>query len=69
MPRRRLKYEDIEILYASVGAVLSQIEAGELTASSATTRRLEGALTALGAVLGDVEGAAQLLLDPNGDSK
>ena len=68
MPRR-LKYEEVKSLYASIAALLSQIECGELSASTATQRRLQGALTALGAVLGDIDGAAQLLLNPESDSK
>jgi hypothetical protein len=51
-PRRRtLNVTEIEALDASVAALLKQINGGELVASIAFRHRLEGAQTALRAVL------------------
>jgi hypothetical protein len=48
-----LKRSEVEELGASLLRVLDAIDSGELTASGATRSRLEGALTALEAVLGE----------------
>ena len=48
-----LKRNDVKALAETLEAVLASIDAGELTASASTRLRLEGAIVALEAVLGD----------------
>lgn len=48
-----LSRHDVRKLTEGFHLVLQLVRAGELTASAATTYRLEGAVVALGAVLGE----------------
>jgi hypothetical protein len=52
MPRR-LTNEEIRKLAEALAGLLNRIRTGELVASTAMSYRLEGALTALQAVLGE----------------
>lgn len=53
---------ETEALAASLAALLAKIDAGELTATPSLRYRLEGALVALRAVLGDASDALRDLL-------
>ncbi|WP_298207453.1 hypothetical protein [Ferrimicrobium sp.] len=56
-----MKRSEVEKLAESVGAVLGAIESGELTSTPSMRYRLEGALVALHAVLGDAADALEIL--------
>lgn len=48
-----MKAEEVAAIAESLRRLLAVVESGEMTASTATTYRLEGALAALEAVTGD----------------
>lgn len=52
VPRRSLTRREMDDLAKSLQTLLDAIRRDEMTASTATTYRLEGAVTALGGVLG-----------------
>lgn len=62
MAAERLQPRDVEQLSAMLQELLTAIEHGEMTASTAARYRLEGAVIALGAVLGDLEDLRERLL-------
>ena len=62
MAAKRLQPHDVEELSAMLQGILRAIEDGEMTASTATRYRIEGAVAALGAVLGDLDHLQQRLL-------
>jgi hypothetical protein len=61
-----LQPNDIEQLSEMLQGLLKAIEDGEMTVSTATRYRLEGAVVALGAVFGDLDDLRERLLgDPD----
>ncbi len=57
----RMRRAEIEQLAEGIAALLSKIEGGEMVATPAMRYRLEGALVALRAVLGDASDALEIL--------
>ena len=53
---------DVEALADAIAALLAKVESGELAATTPMRHRLEGALVALRAVLGDASDALRDLL-------
>lgn len=66
MATEPLQPNDIEQLAVMLQGLLTAIEEGEMTASTATRYRIEGAVVALGAVLGDLDDLRQRLLVDTG---
>ena len=66
MAAEPLQPDDVEQLSIMLRGLLKAIEDGEMTASTATRYRIEGAVVALGAVLGDLNDLRERLLgDPD----
>lgn len=63
---RSLSKTEIRQLAGSIGAVLDAVRVGDLDTSVGTANRLEGALVALEAVLGNSTHALERLLDQKG---
>ena len=59
----RLTRDEVSALAADLRALLARLDAGDLDASTAVRYRLQGAVVALGAVLGDLADVAKALLD------
>ncbi|MHB1510792.1 MAG: hypothetical protein ACYCST_14655 [Acidimicrobiales bacterium] len=60
MPRRLLTPREMDDLAKSLRALLDAIRRDEMRASTATTYRLEGAVTALESVLGESSRRVQI---------
>lgn len=58
-----LQLDKIEQLSAMLRGILREIEDGKMTASSAARYRLEGAVVALAAVLGELDDLRERLLE------
>lgn len=63
-----LNRTEIRALRDDLLALRRRISIGDLTATPSTVHRIEGAVAALGAVLGDVEATPDRLLDRPEDS-